>query len=131
MAFCILVHRTDSIYDDRPAERYQFPGIYLKRAQTCLGDWIIYYEPTKVQNSRGYFAAAKIQQIIPDINTSGMYFAIIAPGSYCPFVNPVPFSGAEGVVERGVLNEAGRNSGRAQGRVRHVWTAPLPQVNST
>ena len=35
------MHRTDSIYDDVPSERYQFPKIYLSRAEQCVGDWII------------------------------------------------------------------------------------------
>ena len=49
-----------------------------------------------------------------------MYLALIEPGSYLPFERPVPFSDAEGVVERGVLNEAGRISGRAQAAVRPI-----------
>ena len=63
----IFIHRADSIYDDSPAERYQFPSQYLGRAEACVGDWIIYYEPRKVVETRGYFAVAKVQQIIPDL----------------------------------------------------------------
>lgn len=44
--------------------------------------------------------------------------ALIEPGSYLDFANPVPFSGDDGVVERGVLNDEGRISGRAQSAVR-------------
>jgi len=120
MGFGVFIHRSDSIYDDSPAERYQFPSQYLQRVQGCVGDWIIYYEPRKVAETRGYFAVAKVQQIIPDPATPGMYLALIEPGSYLDFVNPVPFSGAEGVVERGVLNAQGRISGRAQSAVRPV-----------
>ena len=61
--------------------------------------------------TRGYFAVAKVQQIIPDPNVSGMYVAVIEPGSYLDFANPVPFSGPAGVIERGVLNSDGRISG--------------------
>ena len=81
----------DSIYEDSPAERYQFPSQYLTRVEACKGDWIIYYEPTKAQESRGYFAIAKIQQVIPDPGTPGMYIAVVEPGSYLDFANPVPF----------------------------------------
>ena len=56
MAFGVFVHRADSIYDDSPAERYQFPKQYLSRIERCVGDWIIYYEPTKILESRGYYA---------------------------------------------------------------------------
>ncbi len=66
MGFGIFIHRSDSIYDDSPAEQYQFPRQYLGRVQACLGEWIIYYEPRKVAATRGYFAVAKVAQVIPD-----------------------------------------------------------------
>ncbi|MDP9056148.1 MAG: HNH endonuclease [Pseudomonadota bacterium] len=118
MAKGIFVHRTDSIYDDSPAKQYQFPRLYLGRVNACIGDWIIYYEPGKVRSTRGYFAVAKVAQVVPDPTSKDMYLALIEPGSYLDFVNPVPFNGTFGVVERGVLNEEGKNSGRAQSAVR-------------
>lgn len=120
MAFGVFIHRSDSIYDDSPAEQYQFPSQYLSRVEACVGDWIIYYEPRKVAETRGYFAIAKVSQIIPDPNISGMYLALIEAGSYLDFANPVPFSGAAGPVEQGVLNDQGRISGRAQSAVRPI-----------
>ncbi|MGY8631361.1 HNH endonuclease [Bradyrhizobium sp. 14AA] len=120
MGFGVFIHRSDSIYDDSPAERYQFPSQYLRRVEACIGDWIIYYEPRKVAETRGYFAIARVQRVIPDPNTSGMYLALIEPGSYLDFANPVPFSGPMGLVERGVLNEQGQISGRAQSAVRPI-----------
>lgn len=118
MGFGVFIHRSDSIYEDSPAERYQFPRIYLGRVEACLGDWIVYYEPRKIADTRGYFAVAKIQQIIPDPAAAAMYLALIEPGSYLDFPNPVPFNDATGPIERGVLNEEGRISGRAQSAVR-------------
>jgi len=118
MGFGVFVHRSDSIYEDSPAERYQFPRQYLGRVEACVGDWIVYYEPRKVVGTRGYFAVAKIQQIIPDPAAAEMYLALIEPGSYLDFPNPVPFNDSTGPVERGVLNEEGRISGRAQSAVR-------------
>lgn len=118
MAFAVFMHRADSRYDDRPEEHYQFPRQYLTRAQGCIGDWILYLEPRRVPNTRGYFAAARVQRIIQDSRQTGMYLALMEPGSFLPFTNPVPFNGPEGVLERGVLNEAGRISGRAQSAVR-------------
>lgn len=120
MGFGVFIHRSDSIYDDSPAERYQFPSQYLSRVEPCVGDWIIYYEPRKVAETRGYFAIARVQQIIPDPATSGMYLALIEPGSYLDFANPVSFNGPDGPVESGVLNEQGRISGRAQSAVRRI-----------
>jgi putative restriction endonuclease len=120
MGFGVFIHRADSIYDDSPAERYQFPSLYLSRAQTCIGDWIVYYEPRKVAETRGYFATAKVQQIVPDPVSPGMYLALIEPGSYIDFANPVPFSGPEGLVERGLLNADGSLSGRARSAIRSL-----------
>lgn len=128
MGFGVFIHRSDSIYDDSPAERYQFPSQYLSRVQACVGDWIIYYEPKKVAATRGYFAVAKVQQVIRDPGAPRMYLALIEPGSYLDFANPVPFSDASGVVERGVLNEQGRNSGRAQSAVRPISPADFNRI---
>ena len=120
MTVGVFIHRADSIYDDSPAEQYQFPRQYLSRVQACLGDWIVYYEPRKVSGTRGYFAVARVQEVIPDPSASGMFLAIIEPGSYLDFARPVPFADADGVVERGILNEDGRISGRAQAAVRPI-----------
>jgi len=129
MGYGVFIHRSDSIYDDSPAERYQFPSQYLGRVQACLGDWIIYYEPRKVADTRGYFAIAKVQQVIPDPATAGMYLALIEPGSYLDFATPVPFTDASGAVnERGVLNEEGRISGRAQSAVRPISPSDFNRI---
>jgi putative restriction endonuclease len=128
MTFGVFIHRSDSIYEDSPAERYQFPSQYLGRVEACVGDWIIYYEPRKAQESRGYFAIAKVQQVIPDPGISGMYIAVIEPGSYLDFINPVAFSNSEGLVERGLLNEHGKISGRAQSAVRSIAPADFNRI---
>ena len=128
MAFGVFIHRSDSIYDDSPAERYQFPSQYLGRAQGFVGDWILYYEPRKVRGTRGYFAVAKVQEILPDPSAPGMYLALIEAGSYLDFPNPVPFSDADGPIERGLLNEAGAISGRAQSAVRPISPADFNRI---
>jgi putative restriction endonuclease len=128
VAFGIFLHRPDSIYDDSPAERYQFPSQYLTRVQACVGDWIIYLEPTKVAATRGYFAVAKVQQAIPDPGTPNMYVAVIEPGSYLDFANQVPFRDAGGNVEQGVVSVSGRISGRAQAAVRSLSAADFNRI---
>jgi putative restriction endonuclease len=128
MGHGVFIHRADSIYDDSPAEQYQFPSQYRGRAEACVGDWIIYYEPRKVAETRGYFAVAKVQEIIPDAGAAGMYIAVIEPGSYLDFVNPVPFSGPTGVIETGVLNAEGRISGRAQSAVRPLSSGDFNSI---
>jgi putative restriction endonuclease len=116
----VFLHREDSIYNDRPADQYQFPSQYLSRAARFVGDWILYYEPRRGPTAKGYFAIARVQQVIPDPAATGMYLARIEPGSYLPLERSVPFSGPGGVVERGLLNDLGAISGRAQAAVRPI-----------
>jgi len=128
MGFGVFIHRSDSIYDDSPAERYQFPSQYLRRVEACAGDWIVYYEPSKITETRGYFAIARVQTIIPDPQVSGMFLALIEPGSYLDFANPVPFNSTAGLVEQGLLNEHGRISGRAQSAVRPLSPSDFNRI---
>jgi putative restriction endonuclease len=128
MGFGIFIHRSDSIYEDSPAEQYQFPSQYLRRVEACVGDWIIYYEPRKIAETRGYFAIAKVREVISDPGAPGMYLALIEPGSYLDFANPVPFNGAAGPIEQGVLNDQGRISGRAQSAVRPISPSDFNRI---
>lgn len=128
MAFGVFIHRADSIYDDSPAERYQFPKPYLSRALPLIGGWILYYEPSKVRETRGYFAVAKVRDIIPDPTARDMYLALIEPGTYLDFANPVPFAAGSGPVEAGLLNDAGRISGRAQSALRPISTVDFNRI---
>ncbi|MBY5931572.1 HNH endonuclease [Tateyamaria omphalii] len=118
MAFGVFMHRSDSIYDDVPAVQYQFPKQYLGRARQCEGNWIVYLEPSKVRNTRGYFAVARVAEIVADPKNSDMFLALIEPNTYLDFGDPVPYRDFDGYVEQGVLNSHGRLSGRAQAAVR-------------
>ena len=94
------------------------PSSISFRVSAYIGDWIIYYEPSKIRDTRGYFAVAKVAHVVPDPTAKDMYLALIEPGTYLDFPNPVPFNDPLGLVERGVLNEHGKISGRAQSAVR-------------
>jgi putative restriction endonuclease len=118
MGFGVFIHRADSVYEDDPARQYQFPAMYYSRAAKFVGDWVVYYEPTKVRGSKGYYAIAKVAGIVPDPAAHGMFLALIEPNSYLEFPSPVPYVSGDGHVETGLLNEAGRVSGRAQAAVR-------------
>jgi putative restriction endonuclease len=83
------MHKADSIYDDEPDQKYDFPKTYLKAVSEAVGDWIVYYEPVKA-GPRGYFAVAKIRQVIPKPGHDGRFLALIEPGSYLPFDRDVP-----------------------------------------
>jgi len=89
MTKLVLLHRADSIYEDEPDRVYDFPASYLKAAREGVSDWAVYYEPVKA-GARGYFAAAKIAQVIPKPGTLGRFLALIEPGSYLPFDRAVP-----------------------------------------
>ena len=128
MAFGVFIHRTDSIYDDVPSERYQFPKQYLARVQQCEGDWIVYLEPSKVKDTKGYFAVAKVQEIISDPRNADMHLAVIEPGTYLDFGDPVPFRDADVVIEQGLLNDQGKISGRAQAAVRPLSPADFARI---
>lgn len=145
MSFCVFIHRSDSIYDDLPAEQYQFPRQYLRSAESCVGDWIVYLEPSKVPNSRGYFAIARVQTIVSDPKAPEMYLALIESGSYLEFARPVPFRHDDGPIERGLLNENNKLSGRSQAAIRRISAedfdriiefgladdaSPLPRIDS-
>jgi putative restriction endonuclease len=53
---------------------------------------------------------------------------LIEPGSYLDFANTVPFNGATGPIEQGVLNDEGRISGRAQSAVRPISPSDFNRI---
>ena len=120
MAKGVFIFRPDSKYDDVPSESYQFPHTYLSRVEQMVGDWVVYLEPRRVPESLGYFALAKVQQIVPDPSTPKMHRAILEAGTFQQFGRPVPFRGPRGVIERSILNEYEKISGRAQAAVRVI-----------
>lgn len=128
MAYCVFMLRPDSIYDDSPSEQYQFPKQYFSRAVEAEGDWVVYLEPAKVPQTRGYYAIARVDRIVPDEAVPGRFLALIEPGSYLEFASPVPFNDVDGPIERGLLNESGRLSGRAQAAVRPISPADFLRI---
>lgn len=99
------MHKDCSIYDDIPEVQYQFPKIYLTRAEKMVGDWIVYREPVKPAPSKGFFAVAKVEKIVPDLDVSDRFFAIIERGSYLPFSPTVPHKVGGELVERDLANQ--------------------------
>jgi putative restriction endonuclease len=128
MSFGVFIHKTDSIYDDVPSVQYQFPKQYLSRAKTFEGGWVVYYEPKKVKQTKGYFAVAHVQEIIPDPKQEGMYLAIITPNSYLDFGNPVEFNSDGKLIEKGLYNDQGKISGRAQAAVREISSVDFKAI---
>ncbi|PZU14091.1 MAG: restriction endonuclease [Citromicrobium sp.] len=100
----VFMHKDGSIYDDIPEVRYQFPKVYLSRAERMVGDWIVYREPVKLQHSKGFFAVARVARIVPDPDVADRYRALIEPGSYLPFTPTVPHKVHGQPVERDLAN---------------------------
>lgn len=104
MGFGVFMHKDGSIFEDIPEVHYQFPKAYLSRAQKMVGDWVVYREPVKLPQSKGFFAVAKVQQIISDPAISDRFRALIEPGSYLPFEPTVPHVVDGQPVERDLAN---------------------------
>lgn len=104
MTFGVFMHKDGSIYDDIPEVHYQFPKSYLSRAQRMVGDWIVYREPVRLPQSKGFFAVAKVERIVPDPDVPDRYRALIEPGSYLPFSPTVPHKVDGQPVERELAN---------------------------
>jgi putative restriction endonuclease len=120
MVFGVFMHKDGSIYDDIPEVHYQFPKIYLSRAKQMVGDWVVYREPVKTPNSKGFFAVAKVERIIPDPDRADHYRALIEQGSYLPFEPTVPHKVDGQPVERDLAN--------AQAAVRPLSNADFARI---
>lgn len=129
MVKLVLMHKADSIYDDEPDQKYDFPKTYLKAVSEAVGDWIIYYEPVKA-GPRGYFAVAKIRQVIPKPGQNGRYLAIIEPGSYLPFDREVPRLLNGRPMEETLMEADGtpRKGGSVQLAVRRLSEADFARI---
>ena len=96
MTKAIFTSRPMSIYDDLVEVRYHFPKIYLRRVQTAVNDWIVYYEPSRLSPDRrvsggrqSYFATAKVVRVEADNNRKDHFYAYVS--DYLPFDRIVPF----------------------------------------
>jgi putative restriction endonuclease len=117
-----------SIYEDEPERFYRFPTRYLANASKFVGNWIIYQEPRRA-GRRGYYAVAKVEKIVPDPATKGMYLALIEAGTYLEFGRDVPFQLDGQAIERGLLNPDGTvNGGRAVWSVRPISDADFNRI---
>lgn len=119
----ILDTRPGSGYQDT-IERYHFPSRYLSIAREAVGDWAIYYEPSREGGRRAYVAVARIERIVPDPMRPGHHFAVMA--DYLPFDAPVPLMSEKGYREEILRNvEHSSAIGRAlQGRsIREIGEA--------
>lgn len=124
----VFVIGSHSIYEDEPDRFYRFPPRWMNNASKVVGNWIIYQEPRRA-GQRGYYAVAKVDRIVPDPATDGMFLALIQPGSYLEFGRDVPFQLEGQAVERGLLSADGRvNGGRAIQSIRTISDADFNRI---
>ncbi|WP_339109385.1 hypothetical protein [Thioclava sp. GXIMD4216] len=89
MANLILLHKPNSVYDDRIEEIYDFPKTYLKTMKQGVGQGFIYYEPLSA-GQRGYFALGEIWDIVSHPEKADRFIAHIKANSLRMFSRPVP-----------------------------------------
>lgn len=133
MANAVFIHKPDSIYDDDPSVRYDFPKMYLSRVERTIGDWIVYYEPRSADGGKGrlaYFATARIQHIVPRNDIEERYFALVEPGTYLGFDLSVPRSIGPLVFEPSLDRGGGRllSGGVANSAVRILPRESFAQI---
>jgi putative restriction endonuclease len=117
---CVFVIGSHSIYADEPDRYYRFPQQWLKAAARSIGEWVVYQEPKRA-GRRGYYAVARVEQIVRDPDKADMFLALIEPGSYLEFGRDVAFQFEGKAVERGLLSPDGRlNNGRAIQSIRPI-----------
>lgn len=124
----VFVVGSHSIYQDEPEHFYRFPTRWMRNASQLVGNWIIYQEPKRA-GKRGYYAVAKVERIVPDPATDGMYLALIQRGTYLEFGRDVPFQLDGRAVERGLLDpNGGLNNGRAVQSIRPISDADFNRI---
>jgi putative restriction endonuclease len=124
----VFVIGSHSIYKDEPARFYRFGPRWMSAASKVVGNWILYQEPRRA-GRRGYYAVAKVERIVPDPATEGMYLALIQPGSFLEFGRDVSFQLDGRAIERGLLDSDGRlNNGRATQSIRSISDADFNRI---
>jgi len=126
MAKAVFTTRVSPTYDDLPENYYHFPKQYLRRVEQVVGDFIVYYEPSRTGDkslSRHgrmvYFATAQVLQIREDLQNNGHYYADIS--NYLEFSRPVPFRDGDYFYEKQLKGEGGETkTGMFQNAVRII-----------
>lgn len=92
-----------SRYDDLIGERYHFPRIYLRAAQSCVGDWIVYRETGSGGGRKAYVAVAFVDRIDADESSAGMFYARVS--RFVEFDRPVAYRDRSGRFAERMLRE--------------------------
>ncbi len=134
MARAVFTHADGSSYDDWPEVRYHFPQTYLRAVGVAVGDWIIYYEPRRVEagseragGRQAYFATAKLRRIERDRRRENHFYAYVS--DYAAFPEPVPFRAGSDYYESLLKRpDGGTNKGAFGRSVRLVPEAEFDAI---
>jgi putative restriction endonuclease len=128
MANAVFTTKVNPAYDDLPEIRYHFPRTYLNQAEQAVGDWILYYEPRREDDSPAgragrqcYFATARVLRIEPDPIRPDHFYAYVA--DYLEFTEPVPFRQGPYYPESALRKVDGSTNKGAFGRAVRVLPA--------
>ena len=120
MANAVFTTSESSAYNDQPEIRYHFPRTYLKQVEQSVGDWIVYYEPRRTSGPssatgrQAYFAAAFVERVIADPETSDYFYALIK--HYMELDKAVPFREGDHYFEALLRKDDGSTNKGAFGR---------------
>jgi putative restriction endonuclease len=92
-----------SRYDDLIAERYHFPRIYLRAAEACIGDWIVYRETGSGGGRMAYIGVGRVREIDADPADSRLFYARM--DDFLEFDRPVPYRDPDGRFLERMLRE--------------------------
>ncbi|MCH7935717.1 MAG: HNH endonuclease [Proteobacteria bacterium] len=126
MSKAIFTTRVNPSYDDLPENFYHFPKQYLKRVEKTVGDWIVYYEPSRIGDGssrrdgrKAYFAIAQVGKIRNDPQHQDHFYADVS--GYIEFDRPVPFREGDHFYESALRNSQGETAtGVFQNAVREI-----------
>ena len=126
MAKSILTTSIYPSYDDLPEDFYHFSKKYLSQVKKTIGDWIVYYEPSRTGKQpvrrvgrKAYFAIAQVVRIRKDKKNKDHYYADVS--GYMEFPRSVPFREDDHFYESALRNPHGQTAtGVFQNAVRTI-----------
>ena len=111
----IFTTSPDTEYDDDIAVQYHFPNRYINIAEKSIGDWVIYYQPSRGGGAKSYIAVARLKDIVRDREKPDHWYAYL--DHYLPFDKPVPLFNGIRYYEKELNNVSKGNVGtKLQGR---------------
>lgn len=96
---CVFV-----IGSDQPDRFLRLSQRWLDAAAQSVGQWIVCEQDPR-DGTRGYFATAKVEQVVRDPTDPAMYLALIEPGTFLEFGRDVPLDSRSAAMVRPISDE--------------------------